>query len=140
VVEADEWDQTFSSRRITRIRELADVSVVSYPASPTTSAALTDAPADLLPEERGMANLEFVAREIGKALDAAQSELRHDAAVQRTQKTLEDDVRELRASGELLRLRLGIDRPKPKQRRTPTEKRRAATLKFYDAATKDRPA
>jgi hypothetical protein len=46
----------------------------------------------------------------------------------------------MRVSGELLRLRLGIDRPKPKPRKTPTEKRRAATLAFYDAATKDRPA
>jgi HK97 family phage prohead protease len=42
VVEADEWNDDYSKRTITKISDLLDVSAVSFPASPTTSIGLTN--------------------------------------------------------------------------------------------------
>jgi hypothetical protein len=48
VVEEDEWSSDMSHRTISRLRPL-DCSVVSFPASPTTTAELLDCPEALLP-------------------------------------------------------------------------------------------
>ena len=42
VVADDSWDETLSTRTVTRFRSLEDISAVTYPASPTTSIALAD--------------------------------------------------------------------------------------------------
>jgi HK97 family phage prohead protease len=126
IVEEDSWNEDFSERRITRLTP-TDCSVVSFPASPTTSAALLDAPPHLMPEPRGMADLEYVAGEIRRALAEAQSELR----------TTSGTGTALRLETELLKLQ----RRRPaaiKPRKTEAEKRRAHTLKVYNAATKGR--
>jgi uncharacterized protein len=43
VVETDHWDSDYSTRSVTRFRELLDVSAVCYPASPATSISLAGA-------------------------------------------------------------------------------------------------
>ena len=53
IVVADEWTSDMSHRTITRIGELLDVSVVSFPASPTTSVELLDAPEEFQPDLAG---------------------------------------------------------------------------------------
>jgi hypothetical protein len=142
VVEDDDWSADFSERRITKIGELLDVSVVSFPASPTTSVVLADAPPHLQPDQRAAdeAHLHYVASEIRKALDMAEAELADEAraaAVKHTARVLKDEMDELRREGELLRLRHGIGRPKPKPApRSRADIEKAATIRFYEDAQK----
>ena len=53
IVVEDEWTSDMSQRTITRIGKLLDVSVVSFPASPTTSVELLDAPEEFQPDLAG---------------------------------------------------------------------------------------
>lgn len=53
VVADDEWSADMSQRTISSIASLPDVSVVTYPASPTTSVELLDAPEHFLPDLAG---------------------------------------------------------------------------------------
>lgn len=53
IVEADDWTPDMSHRTITRIGELLDCSIVSFPASPSTNAELLDAPEEFQPDLAG---------------------------------------------------------------------------------------
>jgi hypothetical protein len=94
-----------------------------------------------MPDQRAQAesDLAYVAGEIRKALDVARAEMRRqDAAVDRTRRLLEADMREMRLTGEALRRRHGVDRKKPTPKRTPAEKKIVRTLKFEAIAEKGR--